>query len=131
MSGVINRFAGGYGMSFRLLRVPLVVVLSCCSMACGTASRSVPPAVVASDGAAGGRGGPGEREGDEPGKREGSERQEREPAAVNSAEFVPLSAPVPEHGVARGVRADASDEVHLAAEAGAAREGNVASSEQR
>jgi hypothetical protein len=76
-----------------------------------------------------------DREGGEQAAPEaGATRVEREPAAESGVAFVPLGEPAPEHGVGRTVSVGASADgasLSAAAAAGSAREGNVASAEDR
>jgi hypothetical protein len=125
-------------MSFRFSLASLVVTLSCCSVACGVAPRSAAPGAVAGDAAyasGGARHAGVDAESSAPGAHERADAGvEREPDADNEVEFVPLSEPVPEHGVGRGVSVGASvqdETVREAAEVGAAREAGVAASEDR
>ncbi|MET0413032.1 MAG: hypothetical protein ABW217_17125 [Polyangiaceae bacterium] len=72
--------------------------------------------------------------GEQAARESGAERAERVPSAVNGVESVPLGEPAPEHGVGRAVSVGASADgatLGAAAAAGSAREGNVASGEDR
>lgn len=125
-------------MSLRVSSVCLLIALSSCFLGCGAAPRAAAPGASAFEAPEGG--GRSKLRGLEPESSERSEpgradaRDELSPVAGTAVEFLPLSEPVPEHGVGRTVSVVASEgaaDVHLAAQAGVAREGSVAASGDR
>jgi hypothetical protein len=125
-------------MSFRLSSVALVAAFSSCFLACVAAPRGTARDALAIDGVdAGGKNKLRdlERESNESSLlKAGQMRDERVSAGDYSVGFMPVGEPGSEHGVSRALSVAASEQgalQQLAAGVGLAREGSVASGEDR